>query len=189
MTLASDLHRSDGAVRVLLAVHGGEAAGWGPEARRILAPWSTPAAVRVLAVFNAPRPAFTSLLPAAARRYRAACDAWQRVEADRLQRLLDDLTPLLPATADVVWAPAVQGAPGRAIAEYAATWSADVIVTGAAPAPGPWLGAVHEHLIRLAPCPVVVTPGPVVPRRTARVPRSALTRKWRRLGVAAGQEA
>ena len=188
MTTASDQGRSARAMRVLLAVHGGETAGWGLEARRVLAGWSAPC-VRVLAVVNVPRPSFTSLLPAAERRYRAACDAWQRLESERLQRLLDDLTPLLPAGADVAWARSAQADPGRTIAEHAATWSADVVLIGAAPAAGPWLGAVHEHLIRHAPCPVLVTPAALPPRRTARVPAPEPARAHRRVGVVAGQEA
>jgi nucleotide-binding universal stress UspA family protein len=189
MTVTSkDHHRSAGAVRVLLAVHGGEAAGWGLEAGRVVATWSAPA-VRVVAVVDLPRPPFTSLLPAASRRHHASREAWRRVEQERLRRLLDDLTPTLPGTPDVAWVEAAHSDPGRAIAEYAATWGADVVLVGAAPAPGPWLGAVHERLIRHAPCPVLVTPVPVAPRRRARVPAPARALARGGQGVTAGQEA
>jgi nucleotide-binding universal stress UspA family protein len=183
-TTSTDHDRSAGAIRVLLAVHGGEPAGWGLEARRILATWSAPS-VRVLAVVNAPRPAFTSLLPAAARRHQAAQRTWERLEEERLQHILDDLTPLLPDTAALAWIKDAHADPGRAIAEDAAAWRADIVLVGAAPAPGPFLGAVHERLIRHASCPVLVTPLPVAPRRPARVPAPVR----RRARVAAGQEA
>jgi nucleotide-binding universal stress UspA family protein len=144
--------------------------------------------VRVLAVVNVLRASFTSLLPVAARRYQAACADWQRLEGERLQRLLDDLTPLLPAAADVVWARSTGAELDRAIAEHAAGWSADVILIGAAPAAGPWLGAVHERLIRHAPCPVLVTPVAAPPRRTARV-RSLEPARGQRVGLVTGREA
>jgi nucleotide-binding universal stress UspA family protein len=189
MTVTSTDHdRAAGALRVLLAVHGGEPAGWGLEVRRILATWSAPS-IRVLAVVDAPRVSFTSLLPAAARRHHGASRAWARLEQERLQRLLDDLLPLLPGALAPTWIHAAQADPGRAIAEDAATWQADVVLVGAAPAAGPFLGAVHERLIRHAPCPVLVTPVPVAPRRRARVPAPAAARARRRAPVAAGQEA
>jgi nucleotide-binding universal stress UspA family protein len=141
--------------------------------------------VRVLAVVNAPRPAFTSLLPAAARRHQAAQRTWERLEEERLQQILDDLTPLLPGAAEIAWIRDVHGDPGRAIAEDADAWRADIALVGAAPAPGPFLAAVHERLIRHASCPVLVTPVPVAPRRRARVPSPVR----RRARIAAGQEA
>jgi nucleotide-binding universal stress UspA family protein len=189
MTVTSyDHDRSAGAIRVLLAVHGGEAAGWGLEARRALAMWTAPS-VRLLAVVNVPRPPFTSLLPSAARRYHAAREAWQGLEEERLRRRLDDLTPTLPGAPDVAWINAAPGEPGRAIAEYAATWGADVVLVGAAPAPGPWLRALHERLIHYASCPVLVTPVPVAPRRRARVPAPARALARGRRSVTAGQGA
>jgi nucleotide-binding universal stress UspA family protein len=186
MIIAPDDHcRLAGAMRVLLAVHGGEASGWGLEARRILATWSAPS-VRVLAVV-VPRRSFRSLLPAAARRYRDALEAW--VESERLRRLVEGLLPMLPGVPEVAWVRAAQGDPGRTIAESAVTWSADVVLVGAAAAPGLWLSAVHERLIRHASCPVLVTPVALVGGRRARVPSLTATRARRRLGRLAGQEA
>ena len=187
MTITTDHDRLAGALRVLLAVHGEEAAGWGLEARRILATWSAPS-IRVLAVVNAPRPAFTSLLPAAARRHQAAQRTWERLEEERLQQVLEDLTPLLPGAPAIAWIKDGHADPGRAIAEDAAVWRADLVLVGAAAAPRPLLGAVHERLIRHAPCPVLVTPVPITPRRRARVPAPAPS-PTRRPRLVAGQEA
>jgi nucleotide-binding universal stress UspA family protein len=184
ITMSTDHDRSAGAIRVLLAVHGGEPDGWGLEARRILATWSAPS-VRVLAVVNAPRPVFTSLLPAAARRHQAALRTWERLEEERLQQTVDDLTPLLPGTPGIGWIKDVHADPGRAIAEDAAAWRADIVLIGAAPPPGLFFAAVHERLIHHASCPVLVTPVAVAPRRRARVPAPVR----RRARVAAGQEA
>jgi nucleotide-binding universal stress UspA family protein len=187
ITTSTDHDRSAGTLRVLLAVHGGEATGWGLEARRILATWTAPS-VRVLAVVDAPQPAFTSLLPAAARRHDAARRAWERLEQKRLQRLLDDLLPLVPGAPALAWV-TTHADPGRTIAEDAATWRADVVLVGAAPPPGPFVSAVHERLIRHASCPVLVVPVPVAPRRRARVPVPALVVVRKGGHVAAGQEA
>jgi len=187
MTVTSDDHaRPEEITRVLLAVHGGESADWSLEVRRALALWAT-TAVRILAVLAVPRPPFTSLLPAAARRYHAARAAWLHLEREHRQRQIDALAPLLPGAPDVAWSRATHGDLGRAIADYAATWRADVVLVGGVAAPGPWLGAVHERLIRHAACPVLVTPVPVAPRRRARVPAPALGRS--RPAVVAGQEA
>jgi nucleotide-binding universal stress UspA family protein len=185
ITTPDDHRRPADAMRVLLAVHGGEASGWGLEARRILATWNAPS-VRVLAVVDVPRRSFRSLLPAAARRYRDALEAW--VESERLRRLVEGLLPMLPGVPEVAWVRAAHGDPGRTIADSAATWSADVVLIGAA-APGLWLSAVHERLIRHASCPVLVTPVALVRGRRARVPSLTLTRARRRLGLLAGQEA
>jgi hypothetical protein len=103
--------------------------------------------------------------------------------------VIDDLAPLLPRGSDLAWTTATRSDPGRAIAEYAATWGADVVLVGAAPAPGPWLGAVHERLIQYAPCAVLVTPVSLAPRRRARVPAPARVLPCARRGVVAGQEA
>jgi nucleotide-binding universal stress UspA family protein len=164
--------------RVLLAVHGHEAPTWPPEACRALSLWRNPV-VRVLAVLDVPSPPLTALGRHAGRAYRAARTEWARLEAARLQPALDRLLPLLPAGVEVVHAPSVQGDPGRAIAQGAREWPADVVLVGA-PAPGVrrrlWPGAVHERVLRHAACPVLLTPplsapGPLRPRLLG-VPRA-----------------
>jgi nucleotide-binding universal stress UspA family protein len=185
---SADGVRPGGATRVLLAVHGGEALDWGLAVRQALAICHA-TSVRILAVASVPRPSFTSLLPAAARRYRAARRAWLALEQERLQRQIDALTPLLPGIPDVTWINADHGDPGRAISEYAVTWRADLVLVGAAEAVGLWVGSVHERLIRRAPCPVLVTPLPVAPRRGVGVLASAAAPARDRRPVAAGQEA
>jgi nucleotide-binding universal stress UspA family protein len=156
---SEDPDRSRPPTRVLLAVHGGEPAGWAREARRSVARWAQPS-VRVLGLIGVPCPPFTSLIPVAARRYRAARSAWEDAERKRVQRVIDEIAPALPAGADVVWATVSYGDPGRAIAEHACTWGADVLLLAAAPAAGLWLGTVHDRVLRRARCPVLVTPVP-----------------------------
>jgi nucleotide-binding universal stress UspA family protein len=159
LVTSNDRDRDQSLTRVLLAVHGGEPAGWGPEARRTVALWARPS-VRVLGLVAVPCPPFTSLIPAAARRYRAARAAWADAERKRVQRVIDEIAPALPAEADVVWARVSYRDPGRVIAEHACMWAADVLLIAAAPAAGLWLGAVHDRVLRRARCPVLVTPVP-----------------------------
>jgi nucleotide-binding universal stress UspA family protein len=92
--------------------------------------------------------------------YVAARAAWRDVEEKRLQRLIDELAPALPGTADVVWAPASCADPGRTIAQHARQWPADVLLMAATPPPGLWLGTLHRRVIRQAGCPVLLTPAP-----------------------------
>ncbi|HEX2440217.1 MAG TPA: universal stress protein [Methylomirabilota bacterium] len=156
--ISPEVRESSRAVaRILLAVHGGEPNGWGPAARRLIAMWAR-ASVRVLAIVAVPSPPFTSLIPTAAGLYRAAREAWEDGERKRVQRAIDDLAPALPGEVEIVWERVSYGDPGRAIAEHARVWSADVVLIAASPASGPWLGAVHDHVLRRARCAVLVTP-------------------------------
>jgi nucleotide-binding universal stress UspA family protein len=145
--------------RILLAVHGGEPANWAPEARRLLALWTQPS-VRVLGLVAVPSPPFTSLIPAAAGRYRAARAAWEDAERTRVQRVIDEIAPALPAVAEVVWANVPCRDPGAVIAEHARVWGADVLLVAAAPRASLWLGTIHERVLQRARCPVLVTPVP-----------------------------
>ena len=145
------------ATRVLLAVHGGEPAGWGLEARRVVAMWNQPT-VRILAILAVPCPPFTSLIPLAARKYRAARAGWEDAARERLQRVIDEVTLALPAPPDVAWAPVTFLDPARGIAEHARTWGADVLLLGATPSAGLWLGNVHDRVLRRAGRPVLLMP-------------------------------
>jgi nucleotide-binding universal stress UspA family protein len=157
--ISTDRDRLAEPTRVLLAVHGGEPDGWGRETCRTMAMWARPS-VRILAVVPVPCPPFTSLIPPAARRYRAARAAWRAAGEKRLQRVIDELAPALPAASDVVWAPVSYGDPGRTIAEHARAWEADVLLMAVSPTAGLWLGALHERVVRRVGCPVLLTPGP-----------------------------
>ena len=148
-----------GPTRVLLVVHGGEPDGWGRETSRTVAMWARPS-VRILAVLAVPCPPFTSLIPPAARMYRAARAAWRDAEQKRLQRVIDQLAPALPGDCDVLWAPVSCGDPGHTIAAHARAWAADVLLMAVTPAAGLRRGAVHERVVRHAGCPVLLTPAP-----------------------------
>ena len=145
-------------LRVLVAVHGYEPSDWVRETGRLVATWTAPL-VRVLATLDVPCPPFTALAPAARRAYGAARMHWTAIERSRLQNAVETLRPVLPAQVDVVEMPAMGGDLARTIAGHARTWAADVLIVGAPP-PGlrSWLkpGPVHERVVRLATCSVVV---------------------------------
>jgi nucleotide-binding universal stress UspA family protein len=151
-------------LRVLVAVHGYELPGWANETCRVLSTF-TGSSTRVVAVLDVPSPPFTSLIGAARRAYDAARALTVEDERGRLQAALDALMPGLPRDADVVRVAADRSDLALTIAGAARAWPADVVVVGGpAPGPGAWLrpGPVHERLLRLAGCAVLVTTPPPV---------------------------
>lgn len=155
--IESHVHIGAAPLRVLVAVHGYEAAGWAQETCRVVSTWAG-SPVRVLAVLDVPSPPFTSLTGLARGAYEAARAQWAESERERLQAPVAALRSGLPPAAEVTYAPAVRGDLALAIAEAARAWSADVVVVGRS-APRSWIGPgpVHERLLRLAPCTVLVT--------------------------------
>lgn len=158
-------------LRVLIAVHGYEPAGWAEQTCRIVSTWAAPS-VRLLGVLDVPGAPFTSLT-GPARRMRAAARAqWTRIERERLAAPIAALRPGLPAQTDVSCAEGIRGDLALAIAEHAHAWPADVVVVGPpARRLGAWLrpGPVHRRVVRLARCAVLVVAPPAgVPRRARR---------------------
>lgn len=144
--------------RILLAVHGGEPEGWVRTIRRLVGMWDSPS-VRVLGIVAVPSPPFTSLIPPAARRYRAARAAWAEAARARVRRVIEAVRPALPAgDIEVLWVPVSYADSGLTLGEHARTWAADVLVLAGPPAAGPWPGISHDRVIRRARCFVLVTP-------------------------------
>jgi nucleotide-binding universal stress UspA family protein len=159
-------------LRVLIAVHGYEAPGWAEETCRLVASWTGPS-LRVVAVLDVPTPPFTSLTGAAQRAYAGARARWAEIERGRLEASTSALVRGLGREADVVAVPAMRGDLARTIAEQARAWPADLVVVGG-PTPGlrSWLrtGPIHERVVRLASCAVLVpTPARVGLRGLRRV--------------------
>jgi nucleotide-binding universal stress UspA family protein len=146
--------------KILVAVHGYEPHGWVHDVVRAI-PSPEASTIRVLTVLDVPSPPFTSLIPAARRRYRGALAEWRRLAEARTQPSLEALRARLGRPPEIVTAPAREGDPGRAIVEHARAWGADVIIVGRdtrsrmARLPLP---AAHERVVSDAPCAVLVTP-------------------------------
>ena len=148
--------------RMAVAVHGYEPEGWAREVPRTIAAHG-PVLVRVFLVEDPPPVAFTSLLPVARRRYAAALAAARRLEHDARRVTVAEILTGLPSQPEVLNVHVRRSDAGRTIVEHAAEWPADVIIVGrdtrsrlhrAA------LAAVHERVVRLASCAVLVTPAP-----------------------------
>ncbi|HSF05706.1 MAG TPA: universal stress protein [Methylomirabilota bacterium] len=145
--------------RILVAVHGYEPRGWVDQVVRALPP-AGGTAVRVLVVLDAPSPPFTSLLPAASRRYLAARMQWRRLAEAQAQPAITALAAALQPPPELERITAGDGDAGRAIVEHARGWAADLVVVGRdtrgwlerAPVP-----AAHERVVDDAPCAVFVT--------------------------------
>lgn len=149
-------------IKMAVAVHGYEPEGWARAVPRTIAAHGQ-VLLRVLVVEDVPPVAFTSLLPVARRRYAAALAATRDLEHDALLSTVTEMLTGLPCQAEVVSVRARRSDAGRTIVEHAARWPADVIIVGrdtrsrlhrAA------LGTVHERVVRLASCAVLVTPAP-----------------------------
>jgi nucleotide-binding universal stress UspA family protein len=115
----------------------------------------------LLVVLDVAAPPFTSLLPAARRRYRAALAERQRYEDERSRLLLEELRATLPGPPEVVRRAARRADPARTIGEHAREWCADVVVVGRDTRSRLWhalFGAVHERVVQFTPCAVLVTP-------------------------------
>jgi nucleotide-binding universal stress UspA family protein len=156
--------------RVLIAVHGFEPGNWVADTARTVSMWSS-AALRILAVPSVPKPPFTSLTPMARRAYGGARRAWREQEEARVQRVIDELKPLLPTGAEVVWVPAMHRDLVVSMAAGAGEWRADALVVGAPERTlrhWIWPGPIHQGLLRCASCPVVVIP-PRTERRRASI--------------------
>jgi nucleotide-binding universal stress UspA family protein len=152
------LHAGARPPRVLVAVHGHETPGWAPETCRLVSTWG-PSPVRLLRVLEVPSPPLTSLSRFARAAYEGARARWAELERRRVQPALETLRSGLPGEAELATVQVAHGDVARAIAEEARAWLAEAVVVGP-PARGPrsWMtiGAVHERLVRLAPCTVVV---------------------------------
>jgi nucleotide-binding universal stress UspA family protein len=158
-----DRHSGPDAARcILVAVHGREPAGWELEVGRALR-GSPQAAVRLLAVTDVPSPPSATLGPAARRARARARTEWRRLEEAGVAERLEALRACLPSAPDVEWVHVPDADPGRAIAERALAWGADLIVVGVDRAS--WLerrllGAIHERVVARASCAVLVMPPP-----------------------------
>jgi nucleotide-binding universal stress UspA family protein len=146
-------------LRILVAIHGHERDGFADEVRAALSPNPT-AVVRVLVVGEPRAAAFTSLLPAARRRYLGAVRLWREIAAAARRRTVDALVPRLPVGADVVHAACRRDA-GHTIVEHTIAWPAHMVIVGRETRAGISrfiLSPVHVHVVREAPCTVVVVP-------------------------------
>jgi nucleotide-binding universal stress UspA family protein len=147
-------------LRILIAIHGQEPDGWTAEVRLALAPYPD-ALVRVLVVEAPPPAGFTSLLPAARRRYAAAVHGWRQLEARARRESLAELEPQLPREPEVVHATCARGDAARAIVEHSTAWRARILVVGrdarSALARG-FFRPVHVQVVQEAPCAIIVAP-------------------------------
>ncbi len=146
--------------KILIAVHGHEPRGWMDQAVRALPPGAT--TIKILVVLDAPAAAFTSLLPAARRRFAAARRQWRQLAEAQIEPSIAALAGALPAPSDIETILIGDGDAGRAIVRVAREWRADLVVVGR-DTRGRFarflLAATHQQVADGAPCAVCVTPG------------------------------
>jgi nucleotide-binding universal stress UspA family protein len=169
-------------VNILVAVHGHEPAGWTLEVPRVIAAHGF-ARLRLLMVIDAPPVAFTSLVPAARRRFDAALAETRERENTRVSATVGELIAALPFPPEVQRVRTWRSDAARSIVGHAALWRADVVIVGRdgrSRLQRAGLDAVHERVVRLAACAVLVIPAP--PVATSARPRI------RRIGPVASAE-
>jgi nucleotide-binding universal stress UspA family protein len=123
-------------------------------------PWHPPVLVTVMTAMEVPHPPFTSLLPAAQRRYDAALlvlrhDAEAKA-ADVLEKARLELEEHVASVATRMHS----GPAGPTIVDMARACRADLLVVGSrglGPYKGFLLGSVSEYVTRHAHCPVLLT--------------------------------
>lgn len=162
---------SAGARRTLIAVHGHEPEGWAHEVRAAV---PRRGLVRVLLADDPPAAVCTSLLPAARRRHAAALDQVRRERDGRRRAALELLVAGAGDGIEVLRLPRCAD-PGRAIAEHARDWPADLVVMGRdarSRIERALTGTIHERVVSRAPCAVLVVQGRGRERRpiVARLP-------------------
>jgi nucleotide-binding universal stress UspA family protein len=157
-------------LKILIAIHGHEPEGWTDDVRVALTP-SPDAVIRVLVVGEPAAAGFTSLLPVARRRYADALRLARALATDSRRRRLEALLAHLSAPPEVVHT-ACDTDEGRTIAGHAAAWPAHIVVVGRdarTPLPRWLVPAIHERVVRDAPCAVIVAAP--LPRRSRRLGR------------------
>jgi nucleotide-binding universal stress UspA family protein len=150
-------------VNILVAVHGFEPEGWTHEVPRVIAAHGD-ARLRVLMVLDTPPVAFTSLVPAA-RRFDAALAETRQRETARVSATVGELITVLPFPPEVQRVRAWRSDPGRSIVAHATLWRADVVIVGRDSRSRLQRAAfdpVHERVVRLAGCAVLVIQAPAV---------------------------
>jgi nucleotide-binding universal stress UspA family protein len=140
------------------------------------------ARLRLLMVIDAPPVAFTSLVPAARRRFNAALAETRERENTRVSATVGELIAALPIPPEVQRVRAWRSDAARSIVGHAALWHADVVIVGRdgrSRLQRGGLDAVHERVVRLAACAVLVIPAP---------PVTTAARRVRSIGAAAPAE-
>ena len=170
-------------IRVLVTVHGYEPDGWAREVPRSIAVHA-PTELRVLVIEDVPPVAFTSLLPPARHRFQTALAASRRADHEAVLATVTEILMALPVRPKVLNVRTRRSDLGRTIVDHAAHWPAHVIIVGRDARPRlhrTVLGAVHERVVRLASCAVLVTPAPAAPVSLHRLRsvRSAATAEGR----------
>src|SRR5262245_40185578 len=158
-------------VNILVAVHGHEPAGWTREVPRVIAAHGF-ARLRLLMVLDTPAVAFTSVLPAARRRFDAALAETRQRDATRVSATVGELISALPFPPGLQRVRAWRSDAARSIVAHATLWPADVVIVGRdgrSRFQRAGLDAVHERVVRLAECAVLVIPAPPVATPARRI--------------------
>ncbi len=145
-------------MRVIVAVNPTADPEWVQNALQVF-PLGDPLDIILVSALDIPRPPLTSPGPTARRLYGSAI-AGLLADAQRAaEQVVKSLQARLAGRAASVTARIVDGRPTPTIIQAAASWGADLIITGSSgrgAVSRALLGSVSDEVVRSAPCPVLV---------------------------------
>jgi nucleotide-binding universal stress UspA family protein len=145
-------------MRIIVAVEPSASSDWVEDALRAF-PLLDPLDILLISALDIPRPPLTSPDRRPRRLYGSAI-AGLRVDAQRAaEQVAESLQGRLATRAANVSAKIVDGRPVPAIVQAAASWGADLIITGSNgrnAVSRAILGSVSDEVVQSAPCPVLV---------------------------------
>lgn len=145
-------------MRVIVAVDPTADPDWVENALRVF-PLGDPLDIVLVSALDIPRPPLTSPGRTARRLYGSAIAGLLAQAQRAAEQVVKSLQARLAGRAASVAARVVDGRPAPAIIQAAASWSADLIITGTS-GRGAFsraiLGSVSDEVVQSAPCPVLV---------------------------------
>ena len=149
-------------MHIFFATDGSPSAGFAL-AHILALPWPPPVHVTVMTAVNVPQPRFTSLTPVARRAYGTALATLRReAEATAEKAIMEGRRALEPHVASVATR-IHKGEPGPVIVETAKACRADLVAVGCRGLGAIkrfTLGSVSDHVVRHAPCSVLLAKCP-----------------------------
>lgn len=145
-------------MRVIVAVDPTADPDWIENALRVF-PLGDPLDIVLVSALDIPRPPLTSPGRTARRLYGSAIASLLADAQRAAEQVVKSLQARLAGRAASVAARVVDGRPTPAIIQAAASWGADLIITGSSgrgTVSRALLGSVSDEVVRSAPCPVLV---------------------------------
>jgi nucleotide-binding universal stress UspA family protein len=151
-------------MHIFFATDGSASAGFAL-AHILTLSWPPPVHITVMMAVNVPQPRFTSLTPLARRAYSAALATLRQDEQTKAKAVIAEMRRALEPHVEDVATRIHEGSPSPVIVETVRACRADLLVVGSrglGAIMGFLLGSVSKHVVRHAPCSVLLAKCPPV---------------------------